>query len=175
MGRRAKYLTLEAKKEAHRVQRRELKRRPSTAHARQEENRRYYYKKKPPPIVPGEVVRHASLPLSWTDWRSIFVRFLQGEDMLVLDEVELELEDIVSLVGYPPYPARLTNLECFDNIWGPISAALHGRMTWEYVGEINEKITSRSRTPDVDLRIELWAEYAELLERRQILIHPYLS
>ncbi|KAF6742586.1 hypothetical protein DFP72DRAFT_1081809 [Ephemerocybe angulata] len=170
MGRRPKYLTVEAKKQARTEQRRVLNKRPNTANIRCEENQRYYYKHKLPPMVPSDVKHHAKLPISWTMWNSIFERFKAGQDMLVLDELELDEEDLQSLLGPPPYPTHLTTSKHFEDVWGAVSAAMHGLLTWEYVGDLNRRISSIVGKSDVTVRIELWASYLDLLARRKALL-----
>ncbi|KAF6746463.1 hypothetical protein DFP72DRAFT_855348 [Ephemerocybe angulata] len=170
MGRRAKYLTLEAKKEAHKEQRRAYRKRASTTSSRREENRAQYYKKKPPPIVPADIARHAKLPLSWTQQSSLFSSFSEGQDMLVLDELELDCEDWIALTGPPPYPPHITRVESFDDVWDTVSAALHGYSTRGYAEELNREMPASVRKSDVDLRVQLWAEYKELVKHRQMLL-----
>ncbi|KAF6758443.1 hypothetical protein DFP72DRAFT_844846 [Ephemerocybe angulata] len=90
--------------------------------------------------------------------------------MLVLDELELNEDHFQSLLGPPPYPNHLTTSEYFEDVWGPVSAALHGRLTGEYVGDISRRIGSLVRQSDLEVRVELWKEYKGCMERRKALL-----
>ncbi|KAF6754434.1 hypothetical protein DFP72DRAFT_1068462 [Ephemerocybe angulata] len=168
MGRRAKYLTLCDRREAHRKQKQVLKLRPSASLARKAENRRYYLKHKPAPILPSDIKRHSVSPISWSAWSSVFVRFCQGEDMLIVEELELDTSDLEALIGLPPYPAHVTRPDTFEDIWGPTAAALHGYLTSKYTSHVERRMINVRDGSETDAREESWSVYRALLNERQL-------
>ncbi|KAF6749341.1 hypothetical protein DFP72DRAFT_852761 [Ephemerocybe angulata] len=172
MGRRAKYYTLADKANARKIQRAKTKHTPESkaqvsaggrAIARRKaENRRQYLKLKPIPVVPKPVRRHSWAPMSWMQWRSVYERFHQGEDTLFLNELELVGDDFAALVQLPPYCSSVTSLANFNDLWGELSAALHGYMTSRYIQETEARANRMKSARDSDIREELWEQHRTL-------------
>ncbi|KAF6744778.1 hypothetical protein DFP72DRAFT_857079 [Ephemerocybe angulata] len=85
--------------------------------------------------------------------------------MLILDEVELDKSSLDILVGLPPYPAALTSLEHFEDVWESIAGALHGRMVYRYKLEMEGQAERMRGASEGDVREELWRMYASLLKQ----------
>ncbi|KAF6765561.1 hypothetical protein DFP72DRAFT_839388 [Ephemerocybe angulata] len=129
------------------------------------QNRRHYLLLKPPPTLSPALVHHLKMPISWMKTWSIYERFSQGQEMLVLDEVELDKSSLDILVGLPPYPAALTSLEHFEDVWESIAGALHGRMVYRYKLEMEGQAERMRGASEGDVREELWRMYASLLKQ----------
>ncbi|KAF6752563.1 hypothetical protein DFP72DRAFT_849699 [Ephemerocybe angulata] len=169
MGRRAKYFTLAEKASAQKIQREKLKDTPEAIARRKAENRRQYLKRKPSPTICSSVERHSRAPMSWTDWRPTFERFYHGEDTLFLGDIELGRDDFEAMGGLPPYYGSLTVLGSFEEVWGELSAALHGYMTYRYINEVGRKMSWIKQARDSDVREELWGHHRTLMKRWKVL------
>ncbi|KAF6750497.1 hypothetical protein DFP72DRAFT_851586 [Ephemerocybe angulata] len=172
MGRRAKYLTLSEKNEAHKARRAILKLRPENIAAKKAENRRQYLRRKPIPALADSLTLQAKAPMSWSSWSSLFERFYRGEDTLVIEELDLDENDFRALLGRPPYPNSLTTMDTdsFHDIWGQLSAAIHGYMSCRYAKDLEER-TSRIRDmSDSAIIEELWDRYTALSKDRVFLV-----
>ncbi|TEB31120.1 hypothetical protein FA13DRAFT_1709963 [Coprinellus micaceus] len=100
----------------------------------------------------------------------MYQQFLQGRDVLGLDEVDVEEGELRALTGMPPYLSNVTSISAFSDEWLVISAALHGYMARQYIADCDLLIARSHHVPDYTLFTELEARYQELQEQHTLLI-----
>ncbi|KAF6741491.1 hypothetical protein DFP72DRAFT_862128 [Ephemerocybe angulata] len=137
---------------------------------RQAQNRRQYLRVKPPPILTGSLRRHSESRITWSEWITVHARFLQGDDEVSLDKIQLQESDIRALVGTPSHHTSLTSLRPFDDVWGPVSAAMHGYLSRLYIQEAEERADRIKRGTPATAREELWSLFSRLSSQRKALM-----
>ncbi|KAJ2936305.1 hypothetical protein H1R20_g790, partial [Candolleomyces eurysporus] len=170
MGRKVKYHTQEERRAARRERHSVKALTPGFKKARREANRRAYAKRKIVVVPePSDVVLSlASTEIVVYGYEHLCAHYSIIADPLELADVTLTDADFQKMIGHPPYPSHIVDLDSFEKDWPIISAVTQGYATRMYVLDQTALINRAVDCDRASLSSELSKSYSNLMADWQL-------